>query len=83
MLRTTAFERAAALNWSIAELGKRSGLSVETLYKLKSGERQPGQKAIEGLMKAFPSLTYRDLFVPANRSPLQSEGSTLQSAVAA
>lgn len=65
-LKTTAFDRAAALDWSMADLAERSGLSVETLYKLRDGTRQPGQKAIEGLLRAFPNLGYRDLFVPAN-----------------
>ena len=36
-LRTTAFERADALGWNIATLAARSGLSVETLYKIKAG----------------------------------------------
>lgn len=65
-VRTTALERAEESGWSIAELAYRAGLSQETLYKLRSGERQPGRKTIEGLLKAFPGLTYRDLFVPTN-----------------
>jgi len=67
-LRTTAFERADALGWSMAELAKRSGLSRYTLYKLKTGERAPGGKVIEGLLRAFPNLTYRDLFLPVTGS---------------
>lgn len=81
-LRTTAFDRADALKWDIAELARRSGLSVETLYKLRSGKRQPGQKAIEGLMLAFPSLSYRDLFMPENRTIVQFSDSTVQEPVA-
>jgi transcriptional regulator with XRE-family HTH domain len=63
-LRTTAFERADALGWGMRELSRRSGLSVETLYKIKAGDRTPGGKTIEGLLRAFPNLTYRDLFLP-------------------
>lgn len=70
-MKTTAFDRAEALGWSITELAEKSGLSVEMLYKLRAGERQPGQKAIEGLMRAFPNLSYRDLFVPSNRTEVQ------------
>lgn len=81
-LQTTAFERAEALNWDIAELARRSGLSIETLYKLRAGKRQPGQKAIEGLMKAFPSLSYRDLFVPANGTAVQESDRAVQEVAA-
>jgi transcriptional regulator with XRE-family HTH domain len=72
VLRTTAIDRAQAMGWSIAELAARSGLSVETLYKLKDGSRTPGPKTIEGLLQAFPSLGYRDLFLPATRTDVQS-----------
>lgn len=82
-LRTTAFERADGLEWSIAELARRSGLSIETLYKLRTGERQPGQKAIEGLMRAFPALGYRDLFVPDDSIRVQRKRSGVQDPVAA
>lgn len=64
MLRTTAFERAEQLGWGVRELSRRSGLSREVLYKLKAGKRQPGLRSIEGLLRAFPNLSYRDLFVP-------------------
>ena len=74
-LRTTAFERADALGWNMATLAARSGLSVETLYKIKAGERTPGGKTIEGLLRAFPNLTYRDLFLPgpepSSRRPVE------------
>ena len=78
VLKTTAFERADALGWSMAELAARSGLSVETLYKLKDGTRTPGTKTIEGLLRAFPNLSYRDLFVPANRTSIQKNGPEVQ-----
>ena len=77
-LRTTAFERAQALGWTIAELAERSGLSLETLYKLRDGTRKPGPKAIEGLMQAFPNLGYRDLFAPSDGTVVQHRRSTVQ-----
>ena len=64
-LQTTAFERAAALNWNIPELARRSGLSKETLYKVKAGDRRIGADFIQGILRAFPSLSYGDLFVSA------------------
>lgn len=81
-IRTTAFDRADALGWDIAELARRSELSVETLYKLRSGKRQPGQKVIEGLLLAFPSLSYRDLFVPTNSTTVQVSSTELQGSAA-
>lgn len=82
-LKTTAFERAEGLGWSIAELADRSGLSVETLYKLRDGSRQPGQRTIEGLLSAFPNLGYRDLFVPSDRTSVQRNSSVIQEPAAA
>lgn len=77
-LKTTAFDRAESLGWTIPELAERAGLSVETLYKLRDGTRQPGQKAIEGLLRAFPSLGYRDLFVPSRSTEVQAESPEVQ-----
>ena len=67
MLRTTAFERAEALGWGVRELSRRCGVSRESLYKVKAGNRGPGPRMIEGLLRAFPNLAYRDLFMPDDR----------------
>lgn len=77
-LRTTVFDRAETLGWGIPELADRAGLSAETLYKLRDGSRQPGQKTIEGLLRAFPNLGYRDLFVPTNSTKVQRGGLAVQ-----
>jgi transcriptional regulator with XRE-family HTH domain len=82
-LETTAFERAAALGWGIPELARRAGLSEETLYKLRDGTRGPGRKTIEGLLQAFPSLGYRDLFVPSNRTEIRRKRLSVSAEVAA
>ncbi len=70
-------QRATALGWSQAELGKRSNLSRETLYKLRVGQRKVGPKVIEGFLRAFPNLSYRDLFVPAERSVVHPPSSAV------
>lgn len=72
------FERAGALGWSIHDLAQRSGLSAETLYKLRDGKRGAGRRTIEGLLRAFPNLSYRDLFVPADRTIVQSHVTSVQ-----
>ena len=59
------------MGWSIADLAQRSGLSIETLYKIREDSRRPGPKAIEGLLQAFPNLTYRDLFTPRKSTSVQ------------
>ena len=82
-LRTTAIERAEQLGWSIHDLARRSGLSVETLYKLRDGTRSPGPKTIEALLQAFPNLSYRDLFVPEKRTQVQDNDMQVQGAPAA
>lgn len=75
---TTVFERAEALGWGIPELARRAGLSDETLYKLRRGKRGPGRRTIEGLLQAFPNLSYRDLFVPIYRTDVQESSISVQ-----
>ena len=77
MLKTTAFDKAEQLGWSIPELARRTGLSKEVLYKMKQRRRSPGPKAIEAMLRAFPNLGYRDLFLPDDR-PLLREKSAAQ-----
>jgi transcriptional regulator with XRE-family HTH domain len=79
--RTTAVEAAEARGWSKAELHRRTGLSLRTIYLLEQG-KQPGPKAIEGIMSAFPGLPYERLFVPIDSSALKS-GTTVVQPVAA
>ena len=48
---TTSTELAAAL-----------GMSKSNVGRIRSGEIQPGRNTIDALLKAFPELTYEDLF---------------------
>jgi hypothetical protein len=48
------------------ELAARSGVPLRTLYAVKSGERNPGPRVINGLLKAFADLPYERLFMPSN-----------------
>lgn len=75
--RTTAVEAAEARGWSKAELRRRTGLSLRTIYFLRDGA-QPGPKAIEAIMRAFPDLPYERLFVPVDSSPLKSGTTTVE-----
>jgi transcriptional regulator with XRE-family HTH domain len=76
--RTTAVEAAHARGWSKAELARRTRLSLRTIYLLEEGA-QPGPKAIEGIMAAFPDLPYERLFVPVDSSALKSGTTSLES----
>jgi hypothetical protein len=71
--RTTAVEAAHARGWSKAELRRRTGnrVSLRTIYLWEKGA-QPGPKAIEAIMAAFPDLPYERLFVPVDSSALKS-----------
>lgn len=62
-LKTIAFDAATALGWDVAELSKRSGIPVKTLYAVRAGDRKPGPKTIAGIMRAFPHLPFERLFV--------------------
>jgi len=65
-LRTTAIEAAAARGWSKAELQRRTGLSLSTIYNLESGVYTPSGKTINAIMRVFPDLPYERLFLPVD-----------------
>ncbi|MPZ68620.1 MAG: hypothetical protein GEU71_03735 [Actinobacteria bacterium] len=60
--RTRAFEVMGERKWSLKELAARADLPASTLYQIRLGRRGCGPVAIRGLLRAFPSLGYRDLF---------------------
>lgn len=61
--RTTAFEAADLLGWDMLELARRSGIPRATLYEIRKGRRGVGPKTIPGLRRAFPHLSFEQLFV--------------------
>ena len=83
-LRTTAIEAAAARGWSKAELKRRTGLSLSTIYNLESGIYTPSGKTINAIMRVFPDLPYERLFipVPTNSSKPEVNSSSIQEAAA-
>jgi len=81
-LRTTAIEAAAARGWSKAELQRRTGLSLSTIYNLESGIYTPSGKTINAIMRVFPDLPYERLFVPWNSSKPEVDSSSIQEAAA-
>lgn len=66
-IKTTAVDAAEARGWSKADLAKKTGLSLSTIYSLAGGS-QPSAKAITAIMRVFPDLPYERLFVPVNSS---------------
>jgi transcriptional regulator with XRE-family HTH domain len=81
-IRTTAVEAAAARGWSKAELGRRTGLSLATIYNMARGE-QPSAKAIEAIMRVFADLPYERLFVVADSSMVELASSKEEPVIAA
>lgn len=43
----------ALLNWSRAELAKRSGISEPTLHRFENGENEPNKKTLDKLLTVF------------------------------
>lgn len=70
-IKTTAVTAAAARGWSKAELARRTGLSLSTIYNMESGVYQPSSKVVSAIMRVFPDLPYERLFVAADSSILQ------------
>lgn len=63
-IRTTAVDAAQAKGWSKAELARRTGLSLSTIYNLERGVyHAPSGKAVAAIMRVFPDLSYERLFV--------------------
>jgi transcriptional regulator with XRE-family HTH domain len=79
-LRTTAIEAAAARGWSKAELQRRTGLSLSTIYNLESGIYAPSGRTIAAIMRVFPDLPYERLFLPVDSTKLQPSSSQLEAA---
>lgn len=61
--RTTAFEAAGAMGWDMAELSRRSGVPLTTLYEIRRGRRAVGSRTMPALRQAFPHLSFEQLFV--------------------
>lgn len=64
--RTTAFSAAEAMGWDMNELAKRSGVPASTLYEIRCGRRGVGAKTMPGLRRAFPHLSFEQLFVSSD-----------------
>jgi transcriptional regulator with XRE-family HTH domain len=82
-IRTTAFDAADALGWDMEELAKRSGVPASTLYEIRRGRRYVGPKTIPGLLKAFPHLSFAQLFVPSNSADAEKSATLAEPTVAA
>jgi DNA-binding XRE family transcriptional regulator len=80
-IRTKAVEAAEARGWTKADLAKRTGLSLSTIYNLDNGVYQPSGKTIDAIMAAFPDLPYERLFVmSADSRKQESPDTTLETA---
>lgn len=75
--RTTAFEAADALGWDIDELARRSGVPASTLYMVRRGVRGVGSKTMLGLRRAFPQLSFEQLFVLVDNTNVQKSGAVV------
>ena len=78
--RTTAFEAAEALGWSMEELARRSSVPVSTLYEIRRGRRRVGPRTMPGLRKAFPHLSFEQLFVPVDSATADRENLVAEAA---
>jgi transcriptional regulator with XRE-family HTH domain len=78
--RTTAFKAAEALGWDMEELARRSGVPASTLYEIRRGRRFVGPKTFAGLRKAFPHLSFEQLFVSSDSAIAQSDNVTVEAA---
>lgn len=75
-LRTSAFEAARVLGWSVDELAMRAGIARSTLYAIQKGDRSPGPKTIAGLMRALPHMTFERLFTPSESTKTDTQSET-------
>jgi DNA-binding XRE family transcriptional regulator len=81
-IKTTAIAAAEARGWSKAELAKKTGLSLSTIYSLSWGTTQPNAKTISAIMAVFPDLPYERLFVPTDSTKVRKTDSELQEVAA-
>ena len=43
---------------SYAQLATKLGVAENYIYRLKAGDRQPGEKLLHAIMKHYPDLTW-------------------------
>lgn len=72
-LRTNRLrEEMRRRGWRQVDVAYHAGLTEDFVSKLLSGERRPGGRAIAGLLRAFPELSFDDLFVIEDREAVTS-----------
>ena len=61
-LKTRVFELCNGKYSGVVELTKEMGISYDTIYRVRKGERGIHERFIIGAMKAFPGYKLDDLF---------------------
>ena len=72
LLKTRVFDLCPGRYRNLSELAQAMGISVSQVYRVQEGKRNINCKFIIGAIKAFPGLSFDDLFyfapeVPAGR----------------
>jgi transcriptional regulator with XRE-family HTH domain len=82
MLRTTAIDLARERGWSLADLARKSGLSIRQIHYLADGRRGCGPETIQRLMRTFPGVSFKRLFVPVDSTNVQTSDTPEEKLVA-
>lgn len=61
-LRTRVFDIAEAREMRLSELAEAMGLALSLVYRVKNGERGIGEPFMVGAKRAFPGLSFGELF---------------------
>ncbi|MGD9115590.1 MAG: helix-turn-helix transcriptional regulator [Dehalococcoidia bacterium] len=74
LLKTRVFDLCPGRYRNLSELARAMGISVSQVYRVQEGKRKINGKFITGAIKAFPDLSFDDLFycvpeVPAGKKP--------------
>ena len=62
----------ARRGWRQVDVAYHAGLTEDYVSKLLNGDRQPGAKAVAGFRRAFPELSFDDLFEVVDREKVAS-----------
>jgi transcriptional regulator with XRE-family HTH domain len=62
LLKTRVFDLCPGRYKNLSELAEAMGISVSQVYRVQEGKRNINCKFIIGAIKAFPGLSFDDLF---------------------
>ncbi len=76
LLKTRVFDLCPERYKNLSELAEAMEISVSQVYRVQEGKRSINRKFIIGAIKAFPGLSFDDLFYFVSEVPVGKDSRT-------